>query len=194
MSCAALKVPAKRHSKFAPTSIDYDQRIFAFHEWSCAFGLTLLSGRARIATSLGEHQNRLLKGRKPTSAQLVKRRDGRYFLHVQLTDNAPEPISATDAIGVNMGVVNLAATDDGENFSGEAIERVSRKYHRIRKTCQARAPSRPDWAFHQLRQFVTSKATLAGIPVIPVYPRDTSRTCSECGDCEKRNRKSREEI
>src|SRR4051795_7919512 len=31
-ACAALKVPAKTNSQFAPTSIDYDARIFAFHE------------------------------------------------------------------------------------------------------------------------------------------------------------------
>src|SRR5438067_1590900 len=43
-ACAALKVPARMHSAFAPTSIDYDARIFAFHEWNWTFGLTLLSG------------------------------------------------------------------------------------------------------------------------------------------------------
>ncbi|MEJ7640267.1 MAG: hypothetical protein WKF75_20450 [Singulisphaera sp.] len=49
-ACAALKVPAKMHSKFEPTSIDYDARIFSFHEWNWTFGLTLLSGRVKIAT------------------------------------------------------------------------------------------------------------------------------------------------
>src|SRR3954453_5168943 len=91
-ACAALKVPAKMHSAFAPTSIDYDARILAFHEWNWTFGLTLLSGRVKIATALGERQKSLLKGRKPTAAVLVKRKDGGYFLHVQLTDEAPEPI------------------------------------------------------------------------------------------------------
>src|SRR3954453_19863479 len=31
-ACAALKVPAKMHSRFTATSIDYDARIFAFRE------------------------------------------------------------------------------------------------------------------------------------------------------------------
>lgn len=135
-ACAALKVPAKTHSKFEPTSIDYDQRIFAFHEGNWRFGLTLLSGRVKVATALGDRQRSMLKGRKPTAAVLVERRDGGYFLHVQLTDDAPEPIETQGTIGVDMGVVNLAVTDDGETFSGDQVEACRRKYARVRKTCQ----------------------------------------------------------
>ena len=47
-----------------------------------------------------------------------------------------------------------------------------------------------NWAFDQLRQFVTYKAEAAGIPLCFVDPRNTSRTCSECGYCDKANRKS----
>src|SRR5262245_222530 len=104
-ACAALKVPAKMHRQFAPTSIDYDARIFALHEWNWTFGLTLLSGRVKIAAVLGGRQESLLKGRRPTAAQLVKRRDGGYFLHVQLTGEAPDSIEADDHIGVDLGIV-----------------------------------------------------------------------------------------
>lgn len=47
-----------------------------------------------------------------------------------------------------------------------------------------------NWAFDQLRQFVSYKAEAAGIPLFSVDPRNTSRTCSQCGHCEKANRKS----
>ena len=65
------------------------QRIFAFQEWNWTFGLTLLAGRVKIATVLGDRQKSMLKGQKPTSDVLVKRRDGGYFLHVQLTATGP---------------------------------------------------------------------------------------------------------
>ena len=135
-ACAALKVQAKMHSAFAPTSIDYDARIFSFHEWNWTFGITLLSGRVKIKTSLGERRKSILKGRKPTSAVLVKRRDGGYFLHIQLSDQAAEPIRTEGTIGVDMGAKNLATTDDGENFSGDTVDACRRRYARIRKTCQ----------------------------------------------------------
>ena len=47
-----------------------------------------------------------------------------------------------------------------------------------------------NWAFDQLRQFVSYKAEMVGVPVIFVDPRNTSRTCHACGHCDKANRKS----
>ena len=126
--CAVLKVPARAHSKFDPTSVDYDARIFSFREWDWTVSLTLLHSRQRIDTRLGDRQRSALKGRKPTAAVLVKRRDGGYFLHVQLSDDAPEPIEAEGVIGLDMGVKNLAVTDDGETFSGDGVDACRRKY------------------------------------------------------------------
>jgi len=131
--CAAVKAPAKAHATFAPTSIDYDARIFSFRECDWTVSLTLLHTRQRIDTQLGEYQKGRLTGRTPTSATLVKRRDGSFFLHIQLVDEAPEPIRAQDVIGVDLGVVNLATDSTGETFRGDDVERVRQRYHRRRR-------------------------------------------------------------
>ena len=47
-----------------------------------------------------------------------------------------------------------------------------------------------NWAFDQLRQFITYKAAMAGLPVILIDPRNTSRECAACGYIDKANRKS----
>ena len=47
-----------------------------------------------------------------------------------------------------------------------------------------------NWAFRQLREYISYKATLRGVAVVLVDPRNTSRTCSACGFCDKRNRKT----
>ena len=59
----------------------------------------------------------------------------------------------------------------------------------VRKAQRADAHS---WAFWQLRQFATYKATLAGVPVALVDPRNTSRECPECGYIDKANRPTRD--
>ncbi len=204
-ACAALKVPEKMHSKFEATSIDYDARIFSFREWDWTFGLTLLHSRQRIKTHLGDRQRAMLRGRKPTSAVLVKRRDGALFLHVQLIDQAPAPMDTYDVIGVDLGIKHLAVTDDGTAFSG-AKRLVARAtgtasaialedLDGIAKRTTARKPDRSrlkGWAFFQLRQFVTYKALAAGIPLILVDPAYTSQRCSRCGYTARNNRRTRD--
>jgi IS605 OrfB family transposase len=135
-ACAALKVPEKTHSAFRPTSIDYDARIFSFREWNWTFSLTLLNSRQRIATTLGAHQKSALKGRTPTAAVLVKRRDGRYFLHVQICQDAPDPPEPDDFRGVDLGIANLAVDSEGEQFSGQDVNRNRRRRNTARKQYQ----------------------------------------------------------
>ncbi len=68
----------------------------------------------------------------------------------------------------------------------------------IRQRTRARGPEHrarhSNWAFAQLRQFISYKARRAGVPVVAVDPRNTSRTCSACGHCEKANRRSQAEF
>ena len=59
---------------------------------------------------------------------------------------------------------------------------------------RAQRADRDSWAFHQLRQFITYKAAIAGVPLVLVDPRNTSRECPECGHISKRNRPRRDDF
>lgn len=74
-----------------------------------------------------------------------------------------------------------------------AIEELKglRSRTKVRKSQRAR---HHNWAFAQLRAFLSYKAQLEGVRVIAVDPRNTSRACSACGHCEKANRKSQSEF
>lgn len=61
----------------------------------------------------------------------------------------------------------------------------------IRENGKRRKKDKADfhsWAFYQLRQFITYKATALGIPTVEVDPKNTSKTCSRCGQLSARNR------
>ena len=77
------KLKGKPVEGFKPTSADYDARIFSFREKDWAVSLTLLNSREHIKIDAGNYQRGKLKSRIPTSAQLCKHPDGKYYIHIQ---------------------------------------------------------------------------------------------------------------
>jgi IS605 OrfB family transposase len=61
----------------------------------------------------------------------------------------------------------------------------------VRKSQRAR---QSNWAFRQLRDFLTYKAPVLGVTIVAVDPRHTSQRCSHCGHIERANRKSQSEF
>ncbi|TVQ57714.1 MAG: transposase [Spirulina sp. DLM2.Bin59] len=133
------KLKHKPVKAFRPTSADYDARIFAFREKDSTVSLTLLGGREHIRLDIGNYQRGRLKGRKPTSAQLCQHRDGFYYIHIQLTDDAPEPIKSDKVIGVDLGRREIAKTSTGQGWDGKQLNQVRDRFSRVRASLQKKA-------------------------------------------------------
>jgi IS605 OrfB family transposase len=136
--CAALKVKTRAHATFDPTSIDYDQRIFSFREWDWTISLTLVSGRERFDTALGDYQKARLKGQEPTSATLVKRRDGTFFVHIQVKAPAPRRSRALGVLGVDLGRRRVAVDSHGTVHEGQAVQSLQSYSLKVRRSLQAK--------------------------------------------------------
>ncbi len=88
---------------------------------------------------------------------------------------------------ISKGIVQKAKA----NHQAIAIEELRHIRQRTERTVRPSQRARQSsWAFGQLREFLSYKAALAGVPLHTVDPRNTSRTCSECGHSAKANRKS----
>jgi putative transposase len=125
--------------EFQPTSADYDARIFAFREQDWAISLTLVGGREHIPLVTSNYQIGKLKDTKPTSAQLCKHKDGGYYIHIQVKDDAPKVIQADNVIGVDFGRTDIAVTSNNEKWSGKEIRDVRDKYSKLRANLQKKA-------------------------------------------------------
>lgn len=134
----AAKSKGKKVKAFRPSSADYDSRIFAFRENDWSASLTLIGGRERVPMALGSYQRGKLKGRQPTSAQLCLHRDGNFYLHIQLKDEAPEPAKASNVIGVDFGRRDIAVTSEGDKWDGEGIKQVRDRFSRVRASLQSK--------------------------------------------------------
>lgn len=133
------KQKGKPVKAFKPTSADYDARIFAFREKDWTVSLTLLGGREHIKIDAGNYQKGKLKGRKPTSAQLCKHRDGSYYIHIQLTDESPEPVQSDKVIGVDFGRREIAKTSTDKGWDASQLNAVRDRFSKVRTSLQSKA-------------------------------------------------------
>jgi len=152
----ANRLAAKKKDKpvkaFKPTSADYDARIFSFREKDWSISLTTLDGREHIKIDAGNYQRGKLKGRKPTSAQLCKHRDGLYYIHIQLKDEVPDPQPAKKVIGVDFGRRDIAVTSNGDSWSGEKLTKTRDRYSFVRASLQKKASTRTRSSRRRCRQ------------------------------------------
>ncbi|MBV8887288.1 MAG: transposase [Chroococcidiopsidaceae cyanobacterium CP_BM_RX_35] len=148
------KVKSKPVKQFKPTSADYDARIFSFWEEDWAVSLTTVDGRERIKLNAGNYQRGKLKGQKPTSAQLCKHRDGQYYIHVQIKDDAPTPRSSNNVIGIDFGRTDIAVTSNGDKWDGKQLTKTRDRYARTRASLQRKASTRTRSTRRRARQIL----------------------------------------
>ena len=125
--------------KFSPTSVSYDARIFSFRELDYSVSIKLLETRARFFLNIGNYQRGILKGQNPKSATLVKRKNGDFYIHINLDNEVPDSIAVKDVIGVDLGRVDIAHTSDKESWSGQQLNKLRNKYAWLRKVLQKKA-------------------------------------------------------
>ena len=115
-------------------AVVYDERIMRFKGME-AVSLTTMGGRITIPIQMGSYQQRQFS-RGKGQADLVLR-DDTFYLLVSIETPEESPIEPERFLGVDLGIVTLAATSDGNTFSGEAIDRVSKRSVTARQTFQA---------------------------------------------------------
>ncbi|MCG8350194.1 MAG: transposase [Chloroflexales bacterium] len=71
-----------------------------------------------------------------------------------------------------------------------ALEDVRGMRQRARVGGPQQRACQSNWAFGQMRMYISYKAQQAGVPVSCVDPSYTSQRCSACGHTERRNRRS----
>jgi putative transposase len=122
---------SKRVSFRNHAAVPYDQRTMSFKGIDRVSLLTL-DGRVIVPFLLGAYQAERMPMAKG-QCHLVLRQDGKWFLLVTVEIPDGLPILATDFIGVDLGIVNIATDSDGHTYSGEAVEKVRRKHNLQRK-------------------------------------------------------------
>ena len=140
---AGNRKTAKRKDKpvkqFAPTSANYDERVFSFREHDWTVSLRLLSKRVRFPLAIGNYQRGLLKGKTPKTATLVKRLDGSYYLNIQLESQPPAVETTDKVLGCDLGRTDIVVTSEDDKYSGKDVTKIRDHYSHLRAKLQMKA-------------------------------------------------------
>jgi len=132
--CEAYKLDRAKKPKFKPHgAMVYDQRILSWKRLEQASILTL-KGRIRVPIRIGEYQ-KVRMDRIRGQADLILR-NHRFYLAVVVDAPEANQYDPTGALGVDLGLVNLAVDSDGTTYKGESVDHVMVRNERIKRALQ----------------------------------------------------------
>ena len=129
----AYKLDRNVQRSFRPLgSIAYDARILSWQGETAS--IWTVEGRQRIPFVCGDRQRELLTHERGETDLVFS--EGRYYLFVTVDVPDTEERKVMGWLGVDVGVVNIATTSDGNNYAGAALNAIRARAHRLRRRLQ----------------------------------------------------------
>ena len=128
---------AKQVSFRPLAAMPYDRHLLRFWDLTTV-SLTTLDGRVKMSMVMGDYQADQF-GNVKLFAELVRRKDGKWFLMATVENDDLPPMDTDDFLGVDLGVENLATDSDGMMHSGGEVEAVRVKCQTLKQCLQSAA-------------------------------------------------------
>ncbi len=131
---AQKRMPDGKAASFkAHGAVVYDSRIMSF-KGAEHVSLWTLKGRQLIPIRMGDYQRARIDRQRGEADLLL--RDGVFYLAVTLDAPEPSKIDAVGTLGVDLGLINLAADSDGDTHTGQHVEVCRARYAKRRAVLQ----------------------------------------------------------
>ena len=134
----SYKTDKKKLHTFKETgAMIYDERILSFKGVNIASLLTL-SGRIEVFMLISKYHKGVMQGKRVCGQADLVLQNGVFYL--LLAVDFPEHSYSTPSgfIGIDMGIVNIATDSMGENFSGDKVNGLRKRYAKLRKKLQSK--------------------------------------------------------
>ena len=130
----AYKLDRRAFRKFRPNgAICYDSRVLRYLKDS-QVSIWTTKGRQRISYDCGEGQRELLVTQKWESDLPFV--GGEFYLSAACEVKEKTRSEYQDALGVDLGIVNVAVDSDGRFHTGEKVRKLRRRQVRLRAKLQ----------------------------------------------------------
>lgn len=136
--CEAFKRDKTSRPVFKPRgAIVYDQRNASFPALD-RVSLATLAGRAVVPFLVGAYQRAMVDRLKGQADLVYDPQKRRFFLYATADVPTPDAEPPHGVLGVDLGIVNLAADSDGTRYAGAVCNGIRRRHHRLRQRLQAK--------------------------------------------------------
>ena len=133
--CEAYKRDRSKKPQFKPHgAMVYDQRILSWKRLEQASILTL-KGRILVPIHIGEYQKPRMDRIRGQADLILRNR--RFYLAAVVDAPEASQYDPVGALGVDLGIVNLAVDSDGIAYKGKDVDRTMRRMDRIKAKLQA---------------------------------------------------------
>jgi IS605 OrfB family transposase len=118
----------------------FDDRCLSWDHDARTISIWTVQGRMRGIRFSGHLDHlKVLAGRRQGESDLVCR-DGAWYMVATIdVPDAEVNTDPVDFLGVDMGIVNIATTSDGDNYSGAGLRRYRKRMAKVRAELQAKA-------------------------------------------------------
>lgn len=119
----------KKHGAFP-----YDSRVLTYRLDTQEVSIWTLAGRRVMPFQAGQRQLELLQHQQGESDLAFIR--GEFYLFATCDIDEPTEDDVSDYMGVDLGIVNIATTDDGQRYSGSHVNQVRHRNLKLRRKLQ----------------------------------------------------------
>jgi len=131
-------------------SICYDERILRLNLDKSNVSIWTLSGREWMGFVCGDRQRQLLT--LPNGQSYLILHKGQWFLNVSLDVAEAQEFEAMDWLGIDLGLVNLATSSDGQTFGdAKKMAGIRKRRWRQRKRLQSKGTRSARRVLNRLR-------------------------------------------
>ena len=117
-------------------SIAYDKRILSWRLRDQTVSIWTTGGRLRIPFVAGKRQLELLKMLSGETDLVF--RDGIFYLFQTCEAEEPPVDDPSEFLGVDLGIVNIAADSDGQVHSGNQVNGLRKRHAKLRSKLQSK--------------------------------------------------------
>ena len=136
---SCYKRDKSKQVSFSPlAAIPYRKGAFRYKGLQAINIKTADGQRHDIPIVMGDYQAEQF-GNVKLFAELVRRKDGTFFLMATVEHEPEPPCDTDDFLGIDLGVTNLATDSDGELHSGKDVEAVRVKCQTLKQSLQSAA-------------------------------------------------------